>query len=269
MARRQLLAAGLSPGVARREVVARRWRVLHPGVYATFSGTVPDRAQVWAALLRAGSGAVAAHRTALWLAGVIDERPDVIEVAIPHERRSAPIAGVRLHRARNLLERTHPAAQPPRLRLEPAVLATTEAATNAELVTDLVLRATQRRLTTAGRLRRELKAWPRHRWRSLLMELLQEVEDGVASALELRYARAVERAHGLPRGLRNQAEREAGSAGIGMSATQHSARWLNSTGARPTPPIKRSVTCAGTTRPPKPETGCCATAGATSPDDPA
>jgi predicted amino acid-binding ACT domain protein len=78
VARQQLLACGLSPGAARREIVARRWRRLYPGVYATFSGPVPDRAQIWAALLRAGPGAVAGHRTALWLAGVIDDRPGVI-----------------------------------------------------------------------------------------------------------------------------------------------------------------------------------------------
>jgi hypothetical protein len=211
VARRQLLASGLTPGVARRELVARRWRVLYPGVYATFSGTVPDRAHVWAALLRAGEGAVASHRTALWLAGVIDELPDVIEVGIPHERRADEADGLRVHRMRNLSKLAHPAALPPRLRVEAAVLAATQLAESLEAALDLVFRSTQRRLTTAARLTRELKAWPRHRWRALLVELLREVEDGVASALELRYARDVERAHGLPRGLRNQAEREPGS----------------------------------------------------------
>jgi hypothetical protein len=95
VARRQLLAAGLTPGVARREVVARRWRALYPGIYATFTGAVPDRAQVWAATLRAGTDAVAAGRTALWLAGVLDQRPPLIEVAIPHERRNTatPVDG--------------------------------------------------------------------------------------------------------------------------------------------------------------------------------
>jgi hypothetical protein len=200
-----LLCAGLTHSVARREVVGRRWRQVYPGIYATFSGAVPDRGQVWAAILRAGPGAVAAHRTALWLAGLIDERPNVIEVAIPHERR-CHVVGLRLYRMRNLGNLTHPAARPPRLRLEPALLAATQNAASAELVIDLVLRSTQRRLTTASRLQRALKAWPRHRWRSLLVEILEEVEDGVASALELRYARHVERAHGLPAGLRNRPE---------------------------------------------------------------
>jgi hypothetical protein len=209
VARRQLLAAGLTPGVLRRELVARRWRRLYPGVYATFNGTVPDRTQIWAAVLRAGNDAVAAHRTALWLAGALDERPSVIEVAIPHERRAGAggtAGGLRLHRMRHLSELSHPAARPPRLRLEAAVLAATQTATSAELVLDLVLRCTQRRLTTAFRLEQSLARWPRHRWRTLLQQVLGEVHEGVASALELRYARDVERAHGLPHGSRNRPE---------------------------------------------------------------
>ena len=206
IARRQLLALGLTPGIARREVVARRWRRLYSGVYATFSGDVPDRAKVGAALLKAGPGAVASHRTALWLAAVMDERPTLIDVAIPHERRAEAADGLRVHRMRNLAELTHPAARPPRLRLEHALLAVTDASEKVEPVLDLVLRSTQRRLTTASRLEEALKVWPRHRWRSLLLEVLTDVDDGIASALELRYARDIERAHGLPSGRRNRSE---------------------------------------------------------------
>jgi hypothetical protein len=75
---------------------------------------------------------------------------------------------------------------------------------------DIVFKATQRRLTTSSRLRATLQARARHRWRSLLLEVLTEVEDGMASALELRYARDVERRHGLPRGERNRRERAPG-----------------------------------------------------------
>jgi hypothetical protein len=97
VARRQLIGAGLTSAVARREVVARRWRRLHNGIYVTFTGPVPDQAQVWAAVLRAGPGAVASHRTALWLWGAIDARPEVIEVAIPHDRRVEGCAALRLY----------------------------------------------------------------------------------------------------------------------------------------------------------------------------
>ncbi len=206
VARRQLIDAGLTSGVARREIVARRWRRLHDGVYVTFTGPVPDQAQIWAAVLRAGPGAAASHRTALWLWGVIDKRPDITEVAIPHHRRAEGETDLRLYRMRGLTELTHPMAQPPRLRVESAVLSATAGAKAIGTVIDLTLRATQRRLTTAPRLRTALELWPRHRWRTLLIEILAEAEDGIASALELRYARNVERAHGLPHGRRNAPE---------------------------------------------------------------
>lgn len=47
---------------------------------------------------------------------------------------------------------------------------------------------------------------PRHRWRRLLLQVLAEARDGVASPLELAYRRSVERGHGLPHGLRNLRE---------------------------------------------------------------
>jgi hypothetical protein len=203
LSRRQLIQAGLPSGVAKREIVARRWRRLYAGVYATFTGPVSDHAQIWAALLRSGSGAAAGHRTALWLWGVINERPDVIDVAIPHDRRVERVAGLRLRRMRGLTQLVHPVALPPRLRVEAAVLAATDCALTAGTVVDLTLRATQRRVTTAPRLLAALGAWPRHRWRALLAEILSDAADGAASALELRYFRDVERAHGLPRGRRN------------------------------------------------------------------
>ncbi|HET8615331.1 MAG TPA: hypothetical protein VFL94_07385 [Actinomycetales bacterium] len=44
--------------------------------------------------------------------------------------------------------------------------------------------------------------WPRHRWRTLVTQVLADVADGVASPLELFY-RELERRHGLPGGEAN------------------------------------------------------------------
>ena len=52
----------------------------------------------------------------------------------------------------------------------------------------------------------------RHRWRSVLLEVLNEASHGVASLLERRYLRDVERPHGLPSGRRNAQEVVAGGA---------------------------------------------------------
>ena len=75
---------------------------------------------------------------------------------------------------------------------------------------DLVLRATQRRLTTVDRLRGALAQRPRHRWRRLLVEVLTDAANGVASPLERHYLRDVERRHRLPSGARNAREQAPG-----------------------------------------------------------
>jgi hypothetical protein len=207
IARRQLLACGFTPAQARQQVETGRWQAVHPGVYATFTGPVPDQAGVWAAVLYAGPEACASHETALWLAGALDRPPPAIHISIPNSRRVRAPAGVIIHVSRRFEQRRHPAAQPPRTRLEDAVLDVADDHTDVERMLGLVLQVTQRRLTTTGRLRKALARRSRHRWRSLLAELLAEADDGVASALEHRYFRDVERAHGLPRGQRNRAER--------------------------------------------------------------
>ena len=209
VSRGQLLALGLSRSQTRRNVANGRWRLLLPGVYATFTGPVGELAAVWAAVLGPGSGAAASHATALWLGGVIDDRPDVIHMSIPAERRVRSHPGVRIHRTRDFSDSVHPAALPPRSRVECAVLDVSETA-GPVVVVDIVLRSIQRRLTTALRLRAALSSRPRHRHRWLLQEVLDEAGSGVHSQLERRYLRDVERRHRLPSGRRHRAERGSG-----------------------------------------------------------
>ena len=192
-------------------------------MYATFTGPVGDLAAVLAAILGAGSGAAASHATALWLSGVIDDRPGLIHVSIPAERRVRSHTGVRIHRARAGIHSVHPASSPPRSRVECAVLDASETASPV-VVVDLVLRAIQRRLTTVSRLRAALSSRSRHRHRSLLAEILEEAEAGVHSMLERRYLRDVERGHRLPSGRRNQADR--GGDGINRYRDVRYRQWL-------------------------------------------
>ena len=210
VSRGQLLDLGLSPARARRDVDNGRWRPLRPGVYAMFTGPVDPRALVWAAVLYAGAEAVASHRTALWLAGVLDEPADPIHVSVPATRRVVRQPGLRIHLSRPLADNPrahlHPSAAPPRTRLEVALLDQCDAETHAGAV-HLVLTAIQRRLTTADRVREALRARSRHTWRALLREVLAEADAGVASPLERRYRRGVELRHRLPAGLRNGPER--------------------------------------------------------------
>jgi hypothetical protein len=100
----------------------------------------------------------------------------------------------------------HPSRTPPQTRLEDTVLDLIDEAVTEDSVVDVVLRACQRRLTTAARLALRARGRKRLRWRRLVGELVAEVQAGVLSALERRYYRDVERPHGLPRGSRNRTE---------------------------------------------------------------
>ncbi len=181
-----------------------------PGVYVTFTGPLPPASRIWAALLYAGPQAVASHQTAAWLAGLQPELPDVIDVCVPHStRHPRSRRGIRVRQCRQLSMKRHPVLVPPQTRLDDTVLDLVDEATDAERVIDFVLRACQKRLTTPLRLREAAARRSRLRWRRLLAELVMDVRAGVHSALELRYVRDVERAHGLPRGQRNKAERDA------------------------------------------------------------
>jgi very-short-patch-repair endonuclease len=201
---------GLSAAEARADVNTGKWQRIFPGVYATFTGPMNSLGRVWAAALYAGNGAAASHATALWLSNLVDEPPNIIDVSIPESRKVLPQIGIRVHRRRGLDSPdrrliVHPAARPPRLRVEEAVLETCGTGTAANAI-DLILRSTQRRITTAERLRRRMTERPRQPWRALLGEVLADIDDGVASPLERRYRGDVERRHHLPQGACNEAE---------------------------------------------------------------
>jgi len=210
VSRRQLLDLGLTPAQAYQNMENGRWQRLWPGVFATFTGPVGPAAEVWAAVLYAGAGAAASHGTSLWLAGLLDVLPRPLHISIGHQRRVRNQTGLRIHRMNALNDCpesvVHPVALPPRVRIECAILDQVETS-SAEAAIDLVLRATQRRLTTAPRLRAALGDRRRQRYRALLLDVLADVDQGVASPLERQYLRDVERSHRLPRGERNQLER--------------------------------------------------------------
>jgi Transcriptional regulator, AbiEi antitoxin len=198
--RRQALEAGMSRNVLRRRLASGRWRRLQRGVYATFTGPAPRRAELWAALLRAGPGATLSHQTAAELHGLTDTPSEQIHVTVPAGRNPArrKIPGVIIHRSRRIDMARHPAFLPPRTRVEDTVLDLVETARDFDEAFTWVCRAVGRRRTTGPRLAAAVSVRRRMRWRTELMAALADVTDGVHSLLERRYVTGVERAHGLP-----------------------------------------------------------------------
>jgi hypothetical protein len=184
---------------ARRYVRGGRWQIVLPGIYTTFTGPVSRQTWWWAVLLHAGRGAAFGGEAALWLAGLRDRPPAVIEICVPHGRQVCCPPGVVVRSRCDLDALVQPARRPARLRVEEAVLDVAHTARRPSAVVDVVLAAVQRRLTTPTRLRTALDRRHRHRWRALVQELTDDADGGVHSALEQRYLRRVERPHGLPR----------------------------------------------------------------------
>ncbi len=198
ISRSQAIRAGLTVDMIKFRVRSGRWRQIHPGVYATFTG-VPGRGpRLWAAVLSAGPGAVLSHETAAELHRLIDRPVDEIHVTVPRMRHIDAVSGVSLHRSARAFEAVQGHAYPPRTKVEETVLDLTQSAATFDDVCGWVTRAFARNLTDETRLRNAMTKRTKLRWRSDLHELIVAAAGGDHSVLEFRYHRHVERAHGLP-----------------------------------------------------------------------
>ena len=175
-----------------------RWQQLHWGVYAMFTGPVPRETELWAALLRAGPGAVLSHLTAAELHGLIDHPGESIYVTVPSARR-VTMRGVVVRISGRIAEAAQPGREPPRTSVEETVFDLIELAETFDDACGWITRAVGRRFTTAEMLTEALARRKKMRWRATLEDILAAAGDGIHSVLEYRYLRDVERAHGLPR----------------------------------------------------------------------
>lgn len=204
VSREQAMAAGWTTDQVQRNRRGGHWRRLHPGTYATFTGPLSWQAQLWAALLHAGDGAVASHRTAGRLQGLVDVEPVPLELLVPWGRTVSPRPGITTRSSRHIDARRHPARSVPQTRVEETVLDLVELSLTSDDVVAWLARACQRRTTSSDRLLESVHRRPRLRHRRLVLEALGAVSSGVASPLEHRYRRDVEQAHGLPRASRGE-----------------------------------------------------------------
>jgi hypothetical protein len=190
----------MAPHTMRNRVRSGRWQRLQRGVYAAFSGEPSRETVLWAALLRAGPGAVLSHQTAAERHGLIDDPSPVIAITVPASRTPARtrIPGVVIHRSEAILRTRHPAMLPPCTRVEDTVLDLIQAAPSFDEAYAWICRAIGRRRTTADRIRQAMDCRKKMRWRRELTLALGDAGRGALSVLEYRYVHRVERPHGLP-----------------------------------------------------------------------
>jgi predicted transcriptional regulator of viral defense system len=198
ISRQQLLEAGLNPQLIIRRVERGRWQQLYRGVYATFSGPPGRETWLWAAVLRAGNGAVLSHRTAAELHGLIDSAAEAIYVTVPSTRRITT-AGLVIRMSGRIDQARQPNRDPPRTSVEETVLDLAQLSRTFDDACGWITKACAKRLTVEEKLRAALALRKKMRWRIELDDALAAAGSGIHSVLEYRYVRDVERAHGLPR----------------------------------------------------------------------
>jgi hypothetical protein len=202
--RRQALGHGLSRHTISSYLNGGRWQTLYPhrGVYSTFTGPLQRVAELWAAVLACGTGAMFSHHTAAELWGITERPSSLIHVTKPHRDSIEGPRGVRIHYSTRAEQIRHPAASPPRTRLEETIIELTQISHDLDEAAAWISRACGSRLTTPSRLAVALNERKKLSWRDELTDMVTEAAEGSHSLLESRYLRRVERAHGLPRGLR-------------------------------------------------------------------
>jgi hypothetical protein len=206
IARWQAPGVGLAPATIDVLLRRGRWRSLYRGVYAAFTGAPSRKCLLWAAVLRAGSGAVLSHQTAAELDGLTDRPSKIVHVTIAHDRR-VKIAGdepfrwklpIAVHRSERLEAIRHPARTPARTRIEETILDLTQVSTSFDDAFSWLCKGCGRRLVTPQQVHAAACARGKLRWRSEILEALPLVASGVHSNLEHYYVRDVEQAHSLP-----------------------------------------------------------------------
>jgi hypothetical protein len=210
VSRSQALQAGLTADMIKSRVKGDRWRQIHLGVYTTFTGVPGRSAQLWAAVLSAGPGAVLSHETAAELHRLADKPSDPIHVTVPWERHIVAARGVRLHRSTRAWEIAMRQSSPPRTFVEETVLDLSQTAASFDDVCGWITRAFARNLTDEAMLYMAMRQRRKLRWRSDLHELIAAAAGGDHSVLEYRYDRDVEQAHGLPEPVRQAPFAQAG-----------------------------------------------------------
>jgi very-short-patch-repair endonuclease len=197
---------GVSPQAIGRRMRRGRWQRIQRGVYGTFTGSPSRNARLWAAVRRAGPGAMLSHETAGELHDLVGKHASTIHVTVPHRRRPAqqkPIRGVTIHRSRHSgVAQRLPDWHVPRTSVEDTVLDLVASLRSLDDAYSVVSRALLGGKTTEAELLESLAARRRYVRRTWLRDAIADAGNGIHFPLERLYVRDVERAHGLPKAVR-------------------------------------------------------------------
>lgn len=204
--RRQLLAHGHTDADIRRLVRRRVLAPVLPGTYLLHTGP-PSRTELHrAGVLHWWPAALGGHDALrVGIPGWRHARDDAdVEILVEAHRRVSSAPGFALRRVVGLADRIMTAADLPRLRVEEALLDLVAAELDPVRRVGLLADGCGSRRTTPHRLLGALRRRSRHPARTWTTAVLTDLTEGTCSVLEHAYLTRVERAHGLPKGVRQQ-----------------------------------------------------------------
>jgi len=208
ISRAQALAAGLTDSGLRAKISSERWQRPFHGVYFTSAAQPVLVQRAWAALVATGEDAVLSHSTAAALNGMLPDRGGLITVSVPISRRPRRATnGLDIYRRRTTPVATgNPRRTPP----VDTLLDLVSSARDPLDVIGLITQCASHDAITSQAMHAAVEARPVMPHRGLLLEVIDATTDGVRSALEYRYRRDVEHAHGLPTPTRQRRRRANG-----------------------------------------------------------
>jgi cysteinyl-tRNA synthetase len=206
ISRRQALAGGMTADSWQWCFTSGRWQHLLPGVALTHAGTPSDQELAWAAVLACGEHAALTADAALRSYGMRLPTPRVIHVATPGRVKVLskdlvveldPPVRVQPHRVVRLEDVRHPVRRPPVVRAPAAVLHAAAWAVSPRAAEWRVAAAVQQRLVTPAGIRDAAATLHHVPRRSLVLTVLDDVEQGAGAQSELDLL-ALLRRLGLP-----------------------------------------------------------------------
>ncbi|MEV0701847.1 type IV toxin-antitoxin system AbiEi family antitoxin domain-containing protein [Saccharopolyspora sp. NPDC050389] len=199
--RKQLRAFGVSYAALRSNIDAGRWQRVHRGVIALFSGPLPRESRIAAALLYADLPAVLSHRTAAQEWGWYPVDDGAIHVTVPYGTSHKPQRDVVIHRSR-AFKHIQSSYEPPRTSRADTVIDLAAAEPSEEEAARTLLEVASANRVGADEIRVRMEERRPYRYQARLERAVRLLGEGLTSLLETRYFLNVERAHGIPSGLR-------------------------------------------------------------------
>ena len=200
LGREQALNAGMTKHMWDWRL-AHGWTRLGDGVAVAHRGTPTQRQLWWAAVIKAGAGALLSGDAALTACQLKGLKTSWIDVVVPSDRqvKDFTVGGAQV--------RVHRVARPERWRTGVRGLPMTNAHASAllagawtkspEVAERRIAQTVQQQLCAVVTFRATLKQMPKHPRRQLLLEVFDDVAMGAHAGSELRYLRFC-RKHGIP-----------------------------------------------------------------------